>query len=63
MAEAKKYTAEQIRDISEKVYRHRLGKDDVRRMIAKDGDNGEKLRSRCSHYDDLVRDIVTIGLS
>lgn len=57
----KKLTPEQIRDVSEKVYRHRLGKDDADRMVAKDKDAGAKLRARAAIYDDLVRDIITVG--
>ena len=52
------YSPEYVRDISEKVYRIRLAADhhdNVERMIAKDGDNGEKLRSRASSYDALTR--------
>jgi len=47
--------AERIRDISEKVYRIRLGARDTQSMIAKDGDNGEKLRQRAGSYDVLTR--------
>lgn len=51
---------EEIRDVSEKVYRKRLGKEDVERMIAKDGDGGVRLRKRASIYDDLVGDILKV---
>jgi hypothetical protein len=47
-----------IREISEKVYRVRLEQDspgNVERMIAKDEDNGEKLRNRSGAYDPLTR--------
>lgn len=44
-----------IRDISEKVYRERLGPDDTASMIAKDKDGGERLRGRASSYDPLTR--------
>lgn len=47
-----------IRDLSEKVYRLRLEQDssgNVARMIAKDEDGGEKLRSRAASYDPLTR--------
>lgn len=60
MADAK-HTPEQIRDISEAVYCLRLedasggGKGAVERMIAKDGDDGEKLRNRAAAYDQLTR--------
>jgi hypothetical protein len=57
-------TPEEIRNISEKVYRARLLRDgggckpdNVERMIAKDGDGGVKLRGRAAIYDDLARDI------
>ncbi len=47
-----------IRDLSEKVYRLRLEQDcpgNIERMIAKDEDNGEKLRNRAAAYDPLTR--------
>lgn len=44
-----------IRDLSEKVYRDRLGADDVASMIEKDNDGGAKLRSRAGLYDGLTR--------
>lgn len=47
-----------VRDISERVYRIRLEQDckgNVERMIAKDKDNGEKLRNRSESYDSLTR--------
>jgi len=60
-----KHSAEQIRDISEAVYRLRLDQDtphrsdsnpgNVARMIAKDKDGGKKLRSRAGSYDALTR--------
>lgn len=57
----RKRTADEIRDISEKVYRHRLGDDDVKRMIEKDGnDGGVELRKRSGIYDPLVRDILMV---
>lgn len=52
------YTPERIRDVSEAVYRARLEqscKGDVERMIAKDGDQGQKLRNRAGAYDPLTR--------
>ena len=63
-------TPEQIRDISEKVYRIRLDQDmphksddnpgNVARMLVKDrekdpDDNGKKLRGRAGSYDALTR--------
>ena len=51
-------TPEQIRDISEKVYRQRLEdscKGDTQRMLDKDADGGVKLRSRAASYDRLTR--------
>lgn len=44
-----------VRNISEIVYRDRLGEDDTRRMLLKDGDSGEKLRERSVSYDSLTR--------
>jgi len=48
-----------IRDLSEKVYRIRLiqdsGKGADERMIQKDQDQGQKLRSRAAAYDPLTR--------
>lgn len=47
-----------IRDLSEKVYRLRLEQEspgNVVRMIAKDRDNGEKLRNRAAAYDPITR--------
>lgn len=44
-----------VRDISERVYRIELGPVDTARMIAKDKDNGEKLRNRAKSYDSLTR--------
>jgi HD superfamily phosphohydrolase YqeK len=55
-----KYTPEQIRDVSEKVYRHRLGKEDVARMLKKDETRKLQLRDRAGIYDDLVKDILTV---
>lgn len=49
----------EVRNLSEKVYRDLLERDNaagaVERMIAKDGDNGEKLRNRAASYDRLTR--------
>lgn len=50
-----------VRDISEKVYRARLddmsggGPGAVERMIAKDKDDGKKLRNRAGMYDPITR--------
>lgn len=52
------FDPEYIRDISELVYRARLESDclgNVQRMIAKDKDDGEKLRNRAGQYDALTR--------
>lgn len=54
MTEKPTFSPEYIRDISERVYRTRLGAD-AASMIAKDKDNGEKLRSRAASYDPLTR--------
>jgi hypothetical protein len=53
-------TAEEVRNISEKVYRARLGDDDVRRMIENDDDGGAKLRARAGFYDPLTRVYVEV---
>lgn len=53
MAKKAQFTPEQIRDLSEKVYRIRLGESDVARQIEKDGDGGAKLRVRAGVYDSL----------
>jgi len=47
--------AKVVRDISERVYRERLGKDATARMIGDDGDGGVKLRARAGSYDGLTR--------
>lgn len=44
-----------VRDISEAVYRERLGADSVKNMLEKDGDGGTKLRERAGSYDGLTR--------
>lgn len=52
------FDPEYIRDISERVYRMRLEQDcdgNVERMIAKDEDQGQKLRNRAASYDPLTR--------
>lgn len=57
MAERKKkprWINWKVRDLSEAVYRTRLGPADVASMIAKDGDSGEKLRGRAGSYDTLT---------
>lgn len=53
------FDPEMVRDLSEKVYRDLMERDNgegtVARMIEKDGDNGEKMRARSSSYDRLTR--------
>lgn len=52
------FDPEQIRDLSEKVYRLRLEQEcagNVERMITKDEDSGKKLRNRAGSYDPLTR--------
>lgn len=49
------YSPDQIRDVSEAVYRLRLKPDYVREMIAKDGDDGQKLRARAAAMDPTTR--------
>lgn len=48
------FDADRVRDISEAVFRERLGKD-VKKMLADDNDGGKKLRERASSYDALTR--------
>lgn len=47
--------ADQIRDISVFVYKKLLGDDDTKRMLAKDADNGVRLRGRAGIYDQVVK--------
>lgn len=52
------YDPEELRDVSEAVYRARLEQDstgNVASMIEKDGDGGKKLRGRAAQYDSLTR--------
>jgi hypothetical protein len=52
------FDPEYIRDLSEQIYRILLEKDcpgNVERMIAKDEDDGKKLRNRAGYYDRLTR--------
>lgn len=49
------FPPEVVRDLSEKVYRERLGEGGAERMIAEDGDQGQKLRTRAAVMDDLTR--------
>ena len=48
------FDPEFVRDVSEAVYRDRLG-DDLAGMLEKDGDGGKKLRARAASYDSLTR--------
>jgi hypothetical protein len=54
------YDRDYIRDISEAVYRARLGDGGAERMIEKDGDAGETLRGRAGAYDSLTRDYLRV---
>lgn len=45
----------EVRDISEHVYRERLGDGGAERMIEKDRDDGKLLRERAESYDSLTR--------
>lgn len=57
------FDAEHIRDLSEKVYRSLLEADcdgNVERMIAKDEDEGQKLRNRAGFYDRLTRTYLKV---
>jgi hypothetical protein len=50
--------ADRVRDVSVAVYKLRLeasNKGAVDRMLAKDGDDGQKLRDRAGSYDALTR--------
>jgi hypothetical protein len=54
---------DQIRDISVEVYKLRLEDDckgNTKRMLAKDGDGGKKLRGRAACYDALTRHYVKV---
>lgn len=59
MSRETEFDPEMVRDLSEKVYRDLMDRDNgegtVARMIKKDGDNGEKMRGRASSYDRLTR--------
>ena len=48
-------SADEIRDISEQVFRARLGPKDVETMLEEDADGGIKLRNRAASYDPLTR--------
>lgn len=55
------HSPEFVRDVSEAIYRIRLndtsggGNGAVDRMIAKDKDDGQKLRGRAAIYDPIIR--------
>lgn len=49
------FLPERIRDVSEAIYRDRLGPTDTASMLAKDNDGGAKLRERAGSYDSLTR--------
>lgn len=58
---APEYAPEFISDISEALYRIRLGgPKEVAGMIAKDKDQGQKLRGRAKAYDGLTRDYIKV---
>ena len=48
------FDADHVRDVSEAVYRDRLG-NDLDEMLEKDADGGKKLRDRAGSYDALTR--------
>lgn len=54
------YTPEYVTDVSEAIYRARLGPKDVAQMIEADGDGGQKLRNRARAYDPLTRDYLKL---
>ena len=45
---------ERVKDVAEAVYRDRLGECDAAAMVAKDKDQGQKLRARAQAYAPLV---------
>jgi hypothetical protein len=47
-----------VRNLSEHVYRQRLGEEDTASMLEKDGDGGAKLRERAKCYDAFSRDYL-----
>jgi hypothetical protein len=49
------FEPEYVRNISEAVYRERLGESDTASMIEKDKDGGKKLRGRSASYDGMTR--------
>lgn len=49
------FSPDYIRDLSEKVYRSRLGEAEAASMTKKDKDTGQKLRARAGSYDPLTR--------
>ena len=64
-------TPEEIRDISVEVYKKLLAADagssdpewkgrEWERMVAKDGDKGQKLRGRAGAYDRVVRAVLEV---
>jgi len=61
-ASATGFSAEYVRDVSEMIYRDRLGEKDVASMIEKDGDGGVKLRQRAGCFDSLTRSYLKIIL-
>ena len=55
------HTPQFITDISEAVYRIRLGgPKEAADMIAKDEDQGQKLRGRAKFYDSMTRDYLVV---
>ena len=56
------YTPEEVRDVSEAVYRLSLGAKEVADMIKKDQDQGQKLRGRAGSYDRITRFYMTVLL-
>lgn len=49
---------EHVRDLSVQVYKVRLGERDTALMLARDADDGTKLRTRAAIYDHLVRIVI-----
>jgi len=51
-----------VRDISEKVYRERLGPDGVRRVIEKADGDERVIRRTAASYDSLTRSYMRVLL-
>lgn len=54
------WTPEQITNMSEALYRLRLGPAEVAAMLLEDQDDGQKIRMRAKSYDSMTRDYLEI---